>query len=149
MRGHLHLAFDAELAHVQRVCCRVLLGLQPVGSPANEIRSEQDERLLKSDGRFGTHFEMVQGEHLLALFNASLNRLPTVVLLEPPRQLLCHRVRTEMNQGTLLLISRPVLETTLASLECIWRFCQCMYTSCPRLTFFSPCLLHTFTQHSL
>ena len=118
-------------------------------SPANEIRREQDERLLKSDGRFGTHFEMVQGEHLLALFNASLNRLPTVVLLEPPRQLLCHRVRTEMNQGTLLLISRPVLETTLASLECIWRFCQCMYTSCPRLTFFSPCLLHTFTQHSL
>ncbi len=24
-----------------------------------------------------------------------------------------------------------------------------MYTSCPRLIFLSPCLLHTFTQHSL
>ncbi len=71
-------------------------------SPANEIGREQDERLLKSDGRFATHFVMVQVEHLLALFNASFNRLPTVVLLEPPRQMLCHRVRTEMKQGALL-----------------------------------------------
>jgi len=102
MRSHLHLAFDAELAHVQHILCRLRLGLQPVRSPANEIRREQDERFLKSDGRFGTHFEVVQGEHLLALFNPSLNRLPAVVLLEPPRQILCHRLSTEMKQGAVL-----------------------------------------------
>ena len=51
MRGHLHLTFDAELPHVQRVFCRLRLGLQPVSSPANEIRREEDERLLKIDGQ--------------------------------------------------------------------------------------------------
>ncbi len=71
-------------------------------SPANEIRREQDEGLLKIDGRFGTHFEVVQVEHLLALFNPGFNRLPAVVLLEPPRQMLCHRLRTEVKQGALL-----------------------------------------------
>ena len=102
MRRYLHLAFDAELPHVQRVCCRLPLGLQPVRSPANEIRREHDESLLKRDGRFRTHFEVVQVEHLLALFNASLNRLPAIVLLEPPQQMLRHRVRTDMKQGALL-----------------------------------------------
>ena len=102
MRRYLHLAFDAELAHVQRVCCRLRLGLQPVRSPANEIRREQDERLLKSDGRFGTHFEVVQGEHLLALFNPGKSRLPAVVLLEPPWQMLRNRLSTEVKQGALL-----------------------------------------------
>src|SRR5258708_29664804 len=58
-------------------------------------------------------------------------------------------LRQQQRKDTLFLISRPVLETTLASLECIWRFCQCLYTSCPRLIFLSPYLLHTFTQHSL
>src|SRR2546425_4755841 len=101
MRGHLHLAFDAELPHVERVFDRLPLGLQPVRSPANEIRREQDERLLKSDGRFGTHFEMVQVEHLLTLFNPRLNRLPAIVLLEPLWQLLGHQVSTEMKQGAL------------------------------------------------
>src|SRR2546425_11289965 len=55
----------------------------------------------------------------------------------------------QQRKDALFLLSRPVLETTLASLECIWRSCQGRYTSCPRLTFLSPCLLHTFTQHSL
>ena len=71
-------------------------------SPANEIRREQDEGLLQIDGRFGTHFEVVQGEHLLALFHPGLNRLPAVVLLEPLRQLLGHRLSTEVKQGALL-----------------------------------------------
>src|SRR5713101_432997 len=69
MRRHLHLAFDAELLHVQSVFDRLCLVCQPVSRPANEIRREQDERLLKRDGWFGTHFEVVQGEHLLALFH--------------------------------------------------------------------------------
>src|SRR5450759_4697199 len=102
MRRYLHLAFDAELPHVQRVCCLLPLGLQPLRSPSNEIGREYDERLLKSDGWFGTHFEVVQVEHLLALFNPSLNRLPAIVLLEPPRQMLRHWLRTEMKQGALL-----------------------------------------------
>src|SRR6266700_3221713 len=71
-------------------------------SPANAIRREHDESLLKSDGRFGTHFEVVQVEHLLALFHPGLNRLPAVVLLEPPRQLLGHPLSTEMKQGAVL-----------------------------------------------
>jgi len=71
-------------------------------SPANEIGREQDEGLLKIDGRFGAHFEVVQGEHLLALFNPGLNRLSAVVLLEPPRQMLCHWLRPEVKQGALL-----------------------------------------------
>ena len=102
MGRYLHLAFDAQLAHVQRVFCRVCLDFQPVRSPANEIRREHDERLLKSDGWFRTHFEVVQGEDLLALFNPGLNRLPAVVLLEPTRQLLCHRLSTEVKQGAVL-----------------------------------------------
>src|SRR5690349_19678387 len=55
----------------------------------------------------------------------------------------------QQRKQALFLISRPVLETTLADLECIWRFCQSLYTGCSRPTFISPCLLHTFTQHSL
>src|SRR5438128_4729044 len=100
MRGHLHLAFDAELAHVQSVLDR--LAFQPASSPANEIGREQDERLLKIDGRFGAHFEVMQVEDLLALFNPGLNRLPAVVLLEPSRQLLGHWLRTEVKQGAVL-----------------------------------------------
>jgi hypothetical protein len=73
MCGHVHLAFDAQLPHVQRFLYWVRLGLQPMRCPANEIRCEQDERLLKRDGRFGTHFEVVQGEHLLALFHPGFN----------------------------------------------------------------------------
>src|SRR6266849_9625003 len=102
MGRYLHLAFDAQLAHVQSVFCRVCLDFQPVRSPADEIRREHDERLLKSDGWFGTHFEVVQGEHLLALFNPGLNRLPAVVLLEPPWQMLRNRLSTEVKQGALL-----------------------------------------------
>jgi len=98
----MHLTFDAQLAHVQSIFCWLRLGLQPVRSPANKIGREQDEGLLKIDGRFGTHFEVVQGEHLLALFNPGLNCLPTVVLLEPPRQLLCHRLSTEVKQSAVL-----------------------------------------------
>ena len=102
MGRYLYLAFDTQLAHVQCVFDRVRLGLQPVRSPANEIGREQDERLLKIDSRFAPHFEVVQIEHLLALFNASLNRLPAIVLREPSRQMLCHQVSTEMKQGALL-----------------------------------------------
>ncbi len=63
MRRHLHLAFDAELVHVQGVFDRLRLVFQPVSSPANEIGREQDERLLQIDGRFGTHLEVVQVKH--------------------------------------------------------------------------------------
>ena len=45
---------------------------------------------------------MVQGEDLLALFNSGFNRLPAVVPLEPTRQILRNRVRTEVKQGALL-----------------------------------------------
>src|SRR5258708_4133892 len=102
MRRHLHLAFDAELAHVQSAFDWLRLSFQPASSPANEIRCEQDERLLKSDGRFRAHFEVVQGEDLLALFNPGKSRLPAVVLLEPTRQLFCHRLGTEVKQGAVL-----------------------------------------------
>ena len=102
MRGHPHLAFDAELAHIQSVCCWLRLAFQPVSRLANEIGREYDERLLKRDGRFGAHFEVVQGEDLLALFNPGKSRLPAVVLLEPPRQLLGHRLGTEVKQGAVL-----------------------------------------------
>src|SRR5260370_36322532 len=67
-------------------------------STANEIRREQDESLLKIDGRFGPHFEVVQVEPLLALFNPGKSSLPAVVLLEPTRQILRHRLRTEVKQ---------------------------------------------------
>ena len=100
MRGHLHLAFDAELAHVQSVLDR--LAFQPASSPANEIGREQDERLLQIDGRFGAHFEVVQVEDLLALLHARLNRLPAVVALEPVDDLLGHRLRPEVKQGAVL-----------------------------------------------
>src|SRR5947199_10131176 len=86
----------------RRVCDRLLLAFQPASSPANEIRREQDEGLLKIDGRFGAHFEVVQGEDLLALFDAGLNRLPAVVLLEPLRQLLGYLLGTEVKQGAVL-----------------------------------------------
>ena len=71
-------------------------------SPANEIGREQDERLLKRDGRFGTHLEVVQVEHLLALFHPGKSRLPAVILLEPTRQLLGHRLSTEVKQSAVL-----------------------------------------------
>ncbi len=102
MRSHMHLTFDAQPPYVQSVFCRLRLGLQPVRSPANEICCEDDERLLKSDGWFGSHFEVVRGEHLLALFNPGKSRLPAVVLLEPPWQMLRNRLSTEVKQGALL-----------------------------------------------
>src|SRR5438034_959143 len=52
----------------------------------------------------------------------------------------------QQRKDALFLLSRPVLETTLARLEYIWRSCQGRHTSCPRLSFLSPCFLHTFTQ---
>ncbi len=57
---------------------------------------------MQIDGRFGTHLEVVQIEHLLALFHPGKSSLPTVVLLEPSRQLLCHRLGTEVKQSAVL-----------------------------------------------
>src|SRR5438270_4955910 len=102
MRRYMHLAFDTELGHVQSIFGLLRLVFQPVSSPANEIRRKQDECLLKIDGRFATHLEVMKVEHLLALFNPGLNRLPTVVLLEPPRQLLGHWLSTEVKQSAVL-----------------------------------------------
>src|SRR5437588_652640 len=102
MRGHVHLAFDTQLPTFRAFSADCAWACKKSRSPSNEISREHDERLLKRDGRFATHFEVMQGEHLLALFNPGLNRLPAVVRLEPPRQMLRHRMSTEMNQGAVL-----------------------------------------------
>src|SRR5712691_244822 len=70
--------------------------------PANEIGSEEHEGLLKVDGWFGADFEVMQVEDLLALLNASLNRLPAVVPLEPLGYMLGHGLRTKVKQGAML-----------------------------------------------
>ena len=86
----------------RRIFDRLLLILQPVASPANEIGGEEHEGFLQVDSRFTAHFEMKQVEDMVALLYAGLNGLPAVVPLEPLGDLHGHRLRTQVNQGAML-----------------------------------------------
>jgi len=98
----LHLAFDAQLGHVQGVFGRLCLVGQPLRGPTDEIGSEDHETLLQVDGWLGTHFDVVQAEDLLAFLDPGFDDLPAIVMLEPGRRVLRDRVCAEVKQRAVL-----------------------------------------------
>lgn len=81
MSRDLHLAFDAERAHVQGMPHRLCLLGQPRQGPPNEVGGEEHTAFLKINCGFGADFDFMQVEDLFAFFNSGLDQLSAVVRL--------------------------------------------------------------------
>jgi len=85
MSADLYLALDAQFAKIERIFLWLNLFGQPVACPTNEVGGKQRHLFLQKNCRFRAHLDAMQVKDLLAFFDARLNGLSLVVMLEPGR----------------------------------------------------------------